>query len=75
MGETKGDSSDNKKYYTLDEISKHNSEGDCWMIIGNLKNGASLRHALWPHWQHMLVVLGRSYAKRQHRPEAFLPFQ
>jgi len=27
------------KEYTLEEISKHNKQDDCWLIIGNLKNG------------------------------------
>ena len=28
--------------FTLDEISKHQSHDDCWLIIGNEKNGMSL---------------------------------
>eukprot|EP00560_Eucampia_antarctica_P008877 CAMPEP_0197822952 /NCGR_PEP_ID=MMETSP1437-20131217/273_1 /TAXON_ID=49252 ORGANISM="Eucampia antarctica, Strain CCMP1452" /NCGR_SAMPLE_ID=MMETSP1437 /ASSEMBLY_ACC=CAM_ASM_001096 /LENGTH=134 /DNA_ID=CAMNT_0043421859 /DNA_START=110 /DNA_END=517 /DNA_ORIENTATION=+ len=27
------------KEHTVDEISKHNTEGDCWCIIGNASNG------------------------------------
>lgn len=27
------------KEYTSDEVSKHTSEDDCWMIIGNESNG------------------------------------
>eukprot|EP00544_Gedaniella_sp_CCMP2646_P003650 CAMPEP_0202494032 /NCGR_PEP_ID=MMETSP1361-20130828/10479_1 /ASSEMBLY_ACC=CAM_ASM_000849 /TAXON_ID=210615 /ORGANISM="Staurosira complex sp., Strain CCMP2646" /LENGTH=136 /DNA_ID=CAMNT_0049124423 /DNA_START=37 /DNA_END=447 /DNA_ORIENTATION=+ len=28
-----------KKEFTLEEISKHNTQGSCWLIIGNLSNG------------------------------------
>uniref|UniRef100_A0A7S1E0H8 Cytochrome b5 heme-binding domain-containing protein n=1 Tax=Thalassionema nitzschioides TaxID=33649 RepID=A0A7S1E0H8_9STRA len=28
-----------KKQYTLDEVSKNNTEDSCWMIIGNMSNG------------------------------------
>lgn len=27
------------KAYTTEEIAKHTSEDDCWMIIGNEQNG------------------------------------
>ena len=27
------------KEFTLDEISKHQAHDDCWLIIGNEKNG------------------------------------
>lgn len=30
------------KEYTLDEISKHQSHDDCWLIIGNQSNGTSI---------------------------------
>jgi cytochrome b involved in lipid metabolism len=30
-----------KKEFTLDEVSKHASAEDCWLIIGNESNGAS----------------------------------
>jgi cytochrome b involved in lipid metabolism len=29
-----------KKEFTLDEVSKHASAEDCWLIIGNESNGA-----------------------------------
>jgi cytochrome b involved in lipid metabolism len=29
-----------KKEYTLEEISKHTTQESCWLIIGNLNNGA-----------------------------------
>lgn len=31
-----------KKEYLLDEIKKHTSADDCWLIIGNESNGALL---------------------------------
>mmetsp|Transcript_29990 Transcript_29990/g.49519 ORF Transcript_29990/g.49519 Transcript_29990/m.49519 type:complete len:137 (-) Transcript_29990:203-613(-) len=31
--------SESTKEYTLDEISKHNTNDSCWLIIGNLNNG------------------------------------
>jgi hypothetical protein len=31
----------NKKEYTLDEIAKHTSHDDCWLIVGNQSNGTS----------------------------------
>ena len=30
------------KSFTLDEISKHQSHDDCWLIIGNESNGMFL---------------------------------
>jgi cytochrome b involved in lipid metabolism len=27
------------KEYTLEEVSKHNKTDDCWLVIGNIKNG------------------------------------
>lgn len=30
------------KSFTLDEISKHQSHDDCWLIIGNESNGKFL---------------------------------
>jgi cytochrome b involved in lipid metabolism len=33
-------SEETKKEYTLEDISKHNTVESCWLIIGNLNNGA-----------------------------------
>ena len=30
------------KQYTLEEIGKHNTAEDCWLIIGNASNGESI---------------------------------
>ena len=39
------------KEYTTDEVSKHTSEDDCWLIIGNEMNGTKQENfinvALW----------------------------
>jgi len=29
-----------KKEFTLDEVKKHTTAEDCWLIIGNASNGA-----------------------------------
>ena len=29
-----------KKEFTLDEVKKHTTAEDCWLIIGNQSNGA-----------------------------------
>lgn len=29
-----------KKEYTLEEVSKHTTQDNCWLIIGNATNGA-----------------------------------
>lgn len=31
------------KEYTLEQVSKHNKQEDCWLIIGNLNNGKENR--------------------------------
>ena len=36
-----------KKELTLEEISKHNTQDSCWLIIGNLSNGAFQPLPLW----------------------------
>lgn len=33
-------SEEKKKEFTLEEIAKHNTQESCWLIIGNLNNGA-----------------------------------
>jgi cytochrome b involved in lipid metabolism len=30
-----------KKEFTMEEISKHNSEQSCWIVIGNKSNGGA----------------------------------
>jgi cytochrome b involved in lipid metabolism len=28
-----------KKEFTMEEVAKHNSQQDCWLVIGNKSNG------------------------------------
>ena len=35
------------KEFTLDEISKHQSHDDCWLIIGNASNGMYINKIVW----------------------------
>jgi hypothetical protein len=44
-----------KKEYTLDEISKHQSHDDCWLIIGNQSNGALKFFPFFENRCHFLV--------------------
>jgi hypothetical protein len=30
------------KEYTVEEASKHTSQDDCWLVIGNQSNGTSM---------------------------------
>jgi hypothetical protein len=30
------------KQYSMDDVNKHNKQDDCWLIIGNMSNGACL---------------------------------
>jgi hypothetical protein len=45
-----------KKEFTLEEISKHNTQDSCWLIIGNLSNGAFQRSPLWARHVELRVA-------------------
>jgi hypothetical protein len=32
-----------KKQFTLEEVAKHTTHDDCWLIIGNQSNGTETR--------------------------------
>ena len=32
------------KEYTMAEVNKHNKQSDCWLVIGNVSNGAFRLH-------------------------------
>jgi cytochrome b involved in lipid metabolism len=39
VSETVNATTPQNKEFTLDEISKHQSHDDCWLIVGNQSNG------------------------------------
>jgi hypothetical protein len=48
-----------KKELTLDEISKHQSHDDCWLIIGNQSNGMFLKsYFILDHTKTILLRYG-----------------
>lgn len=34
-----GNIDESLKSYTMEEVSKHNKQDDCWLIVGNMSNG------------------------------------
>lgn len=45
------------KEFTLDEISKHQSHDDCWLIIGNESNGMFINESICCHMQTTTAVI------------------
>jgi hypothetical protein len=48
------------KEFTLDEISKHQSHDDCWLIIGNESNGMFIYESICSYMQITTAVIEMS---------------
>lgn len=61
------------KEYTADEIAKHTTEDDCWMIIGNETNGRYSNSVSFPKAPNVEVSVSlKAVMPTVHRP--MVPF-